>query len=157
MPTSFSLASNSGQTRWCSRSYSSMASGLMRSLNAYRGISSLSIAGDRRHVLLAPFGGDLFEIAALPEGIHGVGRQPLGDGPLADHGADIGGEGVLEARFGIDQGATGLIPGELFVIHHGRLGEQFHGGADGLDHGFDLALEIVALIDHVGDIGALPD
>ena len=42
------------------------------------------------------------------------------------------------------------------MVHQRGLGEQFHRGGDGLDHGFDLALQIVALIDHVGDVGALP-
>ena len=39
------------------------------------------------------------------------------------------------------------------MIHQRRLGPQLLRHCDGLDHGFDFSLQIMALIDHVGDIG----
>src|SRR4051794_25759079 len=138
MPTCLSFASSSGQTRWCSRSYSSMASGLMRSLKAYRGMSPLGITGDRGHVPGAATRRDLFQITALAEGVHRVGRQSLGGRPFANHGAHVARERVLEAGLGFYQRAPGLEARELLVIDHGRLGEQFHRGGHGLNHGLDL-------------------
>ena len=44
--------------------------------------------------------------------------------------------------------------GELVAIDEGGLEPELLGGDDGLDRGFDFALDVVALVDHVGDSGA---
>src|SRR5690348_10018399 len=98
MPTDLSLSRSSGQTRRCSRSYSSMASALMRSLNAYLGIA-------RHHgpVLFGALGRNAVEVAALAEGGHRVRRKASRLAPFADGGADVRGEGVFQAVLGVHQ------------------------------------------------------
>src|SRR5258708_3088698 len=39
------------------------------------------------------------------------------------------------------------------LVDHGSLGVEFLSGADRLNHCFDFSLEIVTLVDHVGDVG----
>src|SRR5215469_6321442 len=108
MPTAFNLASSSGQTRVCSRSYSSIASGLMRSWKAYRGmirLCALSVAGDGGGVFLGAFRRDALEIAALPEGVHRIFGQSLATRPFANERTHIGREGILQAAFCVDERA----------------------------------------------------
>src|SRR5215469_2782422 len=124
MPTAFNLASSSGQTRVCSRSYSSIASGLMRSWKAYRGmirVCELSVAGNGGGVSLGAFGCDALEIPALPEGVHRIFGQSLGARPFANERTHIGGEGVLQAPFCVHQRAFVLPAPQLLVINDRRF------------------------------------
>src|SRR5579862_106120 len=115
---------------------------------------NLRIAGYRGGVFGASFAGGAFPIAAFAVGIQGVGGEVVGFAPFADGGPDVGGEGILQALFGVHQRGVGLVARQGFAIHQGGLGVEFLGGDGGLDHLFDLVLQVVTLVDHVGDFGA---
>ena len=103
---------------------------------------------------MAPLRRDAFEISALAERVHRIGGKTSGLRPLGDSGTDVGRKGVLETGFRVDQRTRRLANREPLMIDEGGLGKQLQRGGHGLDHRLDLALEIVALVDHVGDIGA---
>lgn len=99
------------------------------------------------------FAGDAFEVAAGAEGVERMFGKIAGFAPFADGGADILPEGAAKRFFGVNQGTILLKSGEAFVIDERGAGVEFLCGADGLDHGFDFAFEVMRLVNHVGDVG----
>src|SRR5690242_20796320 len=91
----------------------------MRNLKAY-----LGIARHRRAILRFPLAGDPLQVSALAECGHGDFGQPAGARPFPDRGSNIGGESVLEARLGVYQGASLLMPGQPLVVHERSFGVE---------------------------------
>ena len=79
--------------------------------------------------------------------------KALGHAPCLNRGPDIGGKGILQQRLRAHQITFFLRGRKLRVIHQSGLGEQLLRHGHGLNHGFDLAFEVVTLVDHVGDVG----
>jgi len=110
------------------------------------------VRGDRLHVFCGTFGGDLLDVAAFGEGGERVFGEAAGLTPFADDGADVFPEGRAETLLGLDELGLPLEFGQLFEVDERGFGIEFFGGGDRLDHGFDLAFEIVALVDHEGNV-----
>ena len=100
------------------------------------------------------FVGDAFDIAAVAECGQRICGKIAGLAPLAYERADVGPEGGAEGLFGFDQSAGVLQFGEAVPVDEGGAGIELLRGDDRLDHGFEFALEVVALVDHEGDGGA---
>ena len=97
-------------------------------------------------------GGSLLDVAASAESGEGVDGEVAGFAPLGGERADVLPEGGAVELFGGDEVAGLLEVGELGTINEGGLEPEFLCGDDGLNHGFKLALEVVGLVDHEGDI-----
>jgi len=97
----------------------------------------------------------VLQVAALAECLQRILGQTFRLTPLPDHGADVGGECVLQKRFSPNQIAILLRRGKFSTIDQSRLGKQFLCHVHGLNHGLNFPLEIVTLVDHVRDVGLL--
>ena len=97
-----------------------------------------------------------FQVATGPEGLNGILRQSLRLSPIANHWTHVSREGVLKQRFRRNQIAFLLRHGQFLGVDQRRFREELLSHGYGLNHGFNLAFEIVALIDHVCDISPLP-
>jgi hypothetical protein len=115
----------------------------------------LGIGGNVLRISGGAFLGDALEITALAKCFHRILRQALGIAPFVDCWPDVGRECVLQQRLGLYQVAILLRGREFSAVDQCGLGEEFLRDGDGLDHGFDFALEVMTLIDHVCDVGLL--
>src|SRR5579872_543565 len=95
---------------------------------------------------------DALEVAALPESLHWIFGQCFGIPPGLNCRANIGGESILQDRFGFYQIAILLSRGEGACVNEDRFREKLLSHSDRLNHGFDLAFQIMTLIHHVRDI-----
>src|SRR5216683_734022 len=98
---------------------------------------------------------DAFQIPALAEGVHRILRETLGCPPFLNYGPHVGRESVLQQRFSADQITFFLRVAKFAVVDERGLGEKLLGHSDSLNHGFNLAFEVMALVDHVTDFGLL--
>src|SRR6202007_3297444 len=102
---------------------------------------------------LAPFARDAFKVATFAKSLEGRIRQALGSPPLRDNRASILPEGCTQRFFCVDERTFLLQFQQAGVIDESGFYKKFLSGADRLDHGLNLPLEVMALIDHVGDVG----
>src|SRR5438105_2021837 len=114
---------------------------------------SSRVRRERRGCAMAALFGNALEVPALAEGGERIRRQAVRAAPVDDRGPDVGRKRILQVRFGGHQIAAALRVRERGMIDERRLREQLLRDGDGLDHRLDLAFEIVALIDHVRDVG----
>src|SRR6185312_5427945 len=84
---------------------------------AARVARNLSITCDRCHVLLAALARDAFQVTALAERVHRIGRQSFALPPLANRRAYVGSERILQALFGFHKFPIRLMRGERGMIH----------------------------------------
>ena len=103
-----------------------------------------------------PFLGDAFEVTALPKCFEGIDGQAFRPPPLPDHRPYICSECILQDRFGFHEVATVLHRGESRIIDKNAFRIELLRHFYGLNHGFDFALQVMTLINHVGDVSALP-
>src|SRR5690606_5566334 len=97
--------------------------------------------------------GNALEVSALPERLEWIERQAVGFPPLAHRRPHVGGERVLQARLRPDDVGRTLCVDHPFEVDERGPGHERLRGDDRLDHRLDLALEVVALVDHVRDLG----
>jgi hypothetical protein len=93
-----------------------------------------------------------FDVSAGAKSRQGVGGQAMGFSPSRGERTDIGPESATEEFLGGDQVTRLLVDGQLLAVDEGGLEPKLLSCDDGLDRGLDLAFEVVALIDHEGNI-----
>src|SRR5271169_6821743 len=120
-----------------------------------RGLAALRVTRYRRSVSLAAYFGDALEITAFPKRVQGILRQAVGACPFADCRPNIGRKSLLEANFRVYQRTFRLARGQLLVIYNSGFRVQFLCGRHRLNHRLHLALQVVALVNHVGHIRSL--
>src|SRR5450755_4755024 len=113
----------------------------------------LCIRRNTGHVSRASLVRDAFEIPAAQECLHWVQRQTFRATPFPDRGTDVSSKSVLQTGFRPDEIRLLLRRRQTLAIHEGSLGEKLLRHVHGLDHGFNLAFQVVTLIDHVSDVG----
>src|SRR5215469_9390094 len=97
--------------------------------------------------------GDSLQIATLAKCIERIGGQLFLSPPLENCRTNVGGKCVLKAGFGRDEICSLLRDRELFHVHQSRFREELLGDRCRLNHRFNLAFQVVALIDGVANAG----
>src|SRR5271165_887083 len=109
--------------------------------------------GSRFFLVLPAFFRNPGEVSALTKGGQRFFRKAIGSPPFPEYGADIGCERVLVNRLGIDDLLMAAMVFESLVIDERGFCEELLGRSDGLNRCFDFVLHVVALVDHVGNVG----
>src|SRR6185312_5889355 len=84
---------------------------------AARVARNLSITCDRCHVLLAALARDAFQVAALAERVHRIGRQSFASPPFANRRTYVGRECILQTLLRLHKLPIRLMTGERGMIH----------------------------------------
>src|SRR5436309_14555007 len=116
-------------------------------------------SGIRRNIVQIPcasFFCNSLHVAALEKCLQWIRRQPLRSAPFLNCRSNISVESILQQRLCTDELAVHLRRGKGSVINQGSLSKQLLSHANGLDGLLNFAFQIVALIDHVRDVGLLP-
>ena len=100
-------------------------------------------------------GCDLLLVAGFAEGADGIGRQSAGGPPLSEVAADVGVERIHKDVVGGDDIACALRLGERFGVDEESPGGHLLHIEHRPDLTFDLVLDVVALVEHERDIGAV--
>src|ERR1700691_1308042 len=99
---------------------------------------------------IAALPADAFDITAFAQGSKRVGGQAAVLAPGSGERAHIAPGSAAEEFFGGHQVAGLLKNRQLFAIDESGLEPEFLRRDYGLHGGLDLALEVMALVDHVG-------
>src|SRR5580693_9259778 len=112
--------------------------------------------GIRRYALQIPGRAllrDAFQVSALPEGLQGIEREAVGSSPFLNDRPHIRSKRILQEGFRFHQVAARLRISKSGMVDEASLCEEFLRHGNCLKHRLDLSFQIVALINHVGDIG----
>src|ERR1019366_4276694 len=117
--------------------------------NQYYPISSIAAHGG---MAASPFACNQLDVTSILQSLERVCGKTTRLPPDCCQGTDIGPESATEELFGGYKIAGLLIGGQLIPIDEGSFEPEFLGSDNGLDGGFNLAFEVVALVDHKGNI-----
>src|ERR1035437_7777087 len=109
------------------------------------------VAADRRTASGA-LAGDALHIAAVAQGCKRIGGKTARLSPRCRKWPNVAPESAAEQLLRCNQVARLLMRGELFAIHQRSLQPDLLCGYDGLHRCLDLALQVVALVNHEGDV-----
>src|SRR5580692_6367125 len=96
---------------------------------------------------------DALQVTTLAEGIEGIDRDTLGSPPFLNNRPHIRCERILQEGFRFHQVRTLLRISEIGMADEAGLCKEFLRHGNGLKHRLDLSFQIVALINHVSDVG----
>src|SRR5208337_111927 len=116
------------------------------------GVLRSCVGGTRTLLPAGPFARRPLGIAAFPESAQRISSQFPALAPLAENRTNIRFKSVFQAILRVNQTliVASFLQGRM--VDQSSFGIKLLGRHDGLNHGFNLVLQVVALIHHVGDI-----